>query len=66
MYTCIKFRLLQCFSLSVTYIYMSLYNVLLEVVCRCLPRNELFTRDVVCRVTELHLSTKFHVCQCCG
>ena len=37
---------------------MSLYNVLLKDVCCCFPRNELFTYDVVCRVTELHLSTK--------
>ena len=32
-YPCIKFRLPQCFSLSVTCTYMSIYNVLLKVVC---------------------------------
>ena len=38
-----------------------LYNVLLEVVCWCFP-NCLYTFKLayVCRVTELHLSTKFH------
>ena len=25
-----------------------------------------FKLDIVCRVTELHLSTQLHACQCCG
>ena len=42
-----------------------LYNVLLEVVCCCFSRNNLFTKhDYIRWVTELHLSTKFLVCQC--
>ena len=62
----IKFRLPRWFSLSVTCTYMPpLYYVLLDVVC-CFSRKELFAHDVVRRVAELHLSTKFHVCQCCG
>ena len=36
-YPCIKFRLLQCFSLSVT----CTIHVLLEVVCCCFPRNNI-------------------------
>ena len=26
----------------------------------------IFNHDDVCHVTELYLSTKFYVCQCCG
>ena len=45
-YTCIHFRLPQCFSLSVTCTYMSpLQRILLEVVC-CFSRNELFTLNM--------------------
>ena len=45
-----------------------LYNVLLEFVVVFQEMNCLyiFKHDIVRRVTELHLSTKFHVCQCCG
>ena len=42
---------------------MSLCNVLMEVGGCCFPR---FKHDVVRRVTELHLSTKFCVCQYLG
>ena len=36
---------------------MSPLYALLEVVCCCLHT---FKHDIVCQVTELHLSTKFH------
>ena len=39
-----------------------LYNVLLDIVCCCFP-NCIFKLGTVRQVTELHLSTKFHVGQ---
>ena len=66
---CIKFRLPQCFSLSVTCTYMPPYNVLLEVfvvVFQEINCLHTFKQAYVRQVTELHLSTKFHVCQCRG
>ena len=41
-YPCIKFRLPQWFSFSVTYTYMPPFYVSLTVVCYCFPRNEAF------------------------
>ena len=51
------------------HIHISIKNVLAETVfvvfqeIQCLHN---FNHDDVRRVTELYLSTKFHVCQCCG
>ena len=59
-YPSIKFFLPQC-SVTCT------YAVLAETVFFCVVFQEtVFNHDDVCQVTELYLSTKFHVCQCCG
>ena len=64
-YARIKFRFLQCFS--VRYIHV---HVLFITYCSRLVVVVFiviyFEHDIVCRVTELHLSTKFHVRQFCG
>ena len=71
-YPCIKFCLSQCFPLSVIYMRIHIYaikNVLAEIFLwffqeiQCLHN---FNHDDVRHVTELYLSTKFHVCQCCS
>ena len=56
-YPCMKFfhSVFLCQLHAHTY---AINNVLAE--------TAVFNYDDVRHVTELHLSTKFHVCQCCG
>ena len=57
----------QCFSLSVTCTIHAPYcSRLFVVVFQEINCLDTFKHAYVCQVTELHLSTKFHVCQCCG
>ena len=70
-YPCIKFCLSQCFPLSVTctYIHMPLrmyWPRLFFVVFQEIQCLHNINYDDVHHVRELYLSTKFHVCQCCG
>ena len=55
------------FRVSLCQLHAHTRPVLVKVVCRCFRIVYILLKhDVVRQVTEFHLSTKFHVCQCCG
>ena len=70
-YPCIKFCLSQWLLLSVIYMHIHMplrmyWPRLFFVVFQEIQCLHNFNYDDVRHVTELYLSTKFHVCQCCG
>ena len=62
-----SFTVLFFVSYMYTHVPFIMYSSMLFVVVfqemNCL---HIFEHDIVRRVTEIHLSTKFHVCQYCG
>ena len=65
-YPCIKFHLPQSFSLSVTCTYICHSKCIGRDCFLLFSEKDIVYHDDVRQVTELYLSTKFHVRWCCG